>query len=88
MIKTFKIGESAIGGIIRVEIPKAQKKVWKVSALDWDSAQTVAWAYCYSEQELTDYLESLTTHYYADFITTKLSSIEEKKNHTHHSLTA
>ena len=88
MIKTFKIGESAIGGIIRVEIPKAKKKVWEVSALDWDSDKVVAWAYCYSEQELADYIESLTTPYYADFITTKLSLIERKKNHTHHSLTA
>lgn len=88
MIKTFKIGESAIGGIIRVEIPKAQKKVWKVSALDWDSAQVVTWAYCYTEYELRCYLEDLSTPYYADFITTKLRKIEEKKNHTHHSLTA
>lgn len=88
MIKTFKIGEYAIGGIIRVEIPKAKKKVWKVSALDWDSGNTVAWAYCYSQEELKDYLEELTTSYYADFITTKLRKIEEKKNHTHHSFTA
>ena len=87
MIKTFKIGEYAIGGIIRVEIPKAQKKVWKVSALDWDSGQTVTWAYCYSEFELRCYLEELSTPYYADSIITKLSSIEETKNHTHLSLT-
>lgn len=29
MIKTFKIGEYAIGGIIRVEIPKAKRKFGK-----------------------------------------------------------
>ena len=88
MIKTFKIGEYAIGGIIRVEIPKAKKKVWKVSALDWDSGNTVAWAYCYNEYELKEYLEELSTPYHADLITDKIRKIEEKKNHTHHSLTA
>lgn len=88
MIKTFKIGEYAIGGIIRVEIPKAKKKVWKVSALDWDSANVVAWAYCYSEEELRDYLEELSTFGHADNMIAKLRKIEEKKNHTHHSLTA
>lgn len=80
MVKTFKIGESAVGGIIRVEIPKAQKKVWKASALDWDSGKLVSWAYCYTEYELRCYLEDLSTCYWADTIINKINLIESKNN--------
>ena len=85
MIKTFKIGECAIGGIIKVEIPQAKKTVYKVSALDWDSGELVTWSYCYSKSDLISYLEELSTPYYADAIVNKVESILAKKN-THSSL--
>lgn len=77
--KQFKIGECAIGGIISVEITG---KVIQIKALDWDSKKVVSSGSTISEdsnsrRNIDDYLNDLTTCYYADKI---LKWIESKIN--------
>ena len=67
MQKTFRIGESAIGGIIKVN--KLNKGAFKVECLDYYTKEIVQWSYVYSIEHLLDYLEQVSTHYYADKIT-------------------
>jgi hypothetical protein len=68
--KTFKIGEYAIGGIIQVNITG---KVIIVQALDWNTKKEVSKGSAMSDEDnvrhkLTDYLNELTSHYYAEQI--------------------
>ena len=67
MQKTFRIGESAIGGIIKVN--KLNKGAFKVECLDYYTKEIVQWSYVYSIEHLLDYLEQVSTYYYADKIT-------------------
>ena len=67
MQKTFKIGESAIGGIIKIN--KLGKGAFKVECLDYYTKEVVRWSYIYSTEHLFDYIEQVSTHYYADKIT-------------------
>lgn len=67
MQKTFRIGESAIGGIIKVN--KLNRGAFKVECLDYYTKKIVQWSYVYSIEHLLDYLEQVSTHYYADKIT-------------------
>jgi len=67
MQKTFKIGESAIGGIIKVN--KLGKGAFKVECLDYYTKEIVRWSYIYSIEHLFDYIEQVSTNYYADKIT-------------------
>lgn len=66
MIKTFKIGESAIGGIIRVST--RPKNVYEVKCLDFFNKDVVKWRYCFGLDELRDYCEEISTGYWADRI--------------------
>lgn len=68
--KLFKIGEYAIGGIIKVNLTG---KIIQVYALDWNTRRVVSqgstgtddheWTY-----KLDKYLNHLTSHYYAEKI--------------------
>lgn len=70
MQKTFKIGESAIGGIIRVRTQGTSRVTYRVSALDSTTKEIVKWNYAYSLNHLTELLETdYTTHYHAQVIT-------------------
>ncbi|NBW35134.1 MAG: hypothetical protein EBR30_08975 [Cytophagia bacterium] len=66
MVKTWKIGEYAMGGIIRVSTKP--RGVFSVECMAWDTKEVIQWRYVHGFDELMDYLEDLTTHYYADKI--------------------
>jgi hypothetical protein len=66
--KTFKIGEYAIGGIIQVRITE---NVIKIDALDWTTKEKIMGREFNAEvlnadYEVIDYLNELTSSYYAD----------------------
>ena len=69
MTKQFKIGEYAIGGIIKVDV-KGNKVT--IDALDYVSKKPVPFVRCdfHKEEQLEmyNYLTDITTHYYADKI--------------------
>lgn len=69
MTKQFKIGESALGGIIKVNVDR-NKVV--IDALDWTTKKSVPFTKQQfdkvEQMEMYDYLTQLTTHYYADKI--------------------
>jgi len=69
MIKTFKIGESAVGGIIKVsQNQNRQQNVCSVEVIDWNSKKVLQWRYVYGFEEMYDFLSDITTHYWADKI--------------------
>ena len=68
--KSFKIGEYAVGGIIRVEI---KGKVILIKALDYNTKEVVKQGTTTTEQQgvesqITEFLEDLTSYYYAEKI--------------------
>jgi hypothetical protein len=68
--KSFKIGEQAVGGIIRVEI---KGKVILIKALDYNTKEVVKQGTITTEQQgvesqITAFLEDLTSYYYAQKI--------------------
>lgn len=76
--KSFKIGEYAVGGIIKVMITG---KVIQIQALDYNSKEvvqqgTVTTELRSAERQITDFLNDLTSSYYAgkimDWITNKV----------------
>jgi len=69
MQKTFKIGESALGGIIRVRKSTNNKITYKITCLDHTTKETIAWDYAYSTEDLRNKLENYTSHYYAEVMT-------------------
>ena len=75
--KQFKIGEYAVGGIIKVDIGNTIK----VSALDYYSKNVVSERTFANEQnsywEIRDYLNELTSSYYEDKI---IEYVESKSN--------
>lgn len=75
MIKTFKIGESAIGGIVQVST--RPRGVFEVKCLDWNTKETVAWRYAHGLDELHNFLEEISTVYWADKI---IKHFKEKTN--------
>lgn len=68
MTKTFRIGEYAIGGIIRVSVGD---KVL-IQALDWDTKKVVAKkefpTATVTRGEIDEYLNELTSSYHAEKI--------------------
>ena len=77
--KSFKIGEYAIGGIIRIDI---KGKVIQIKALDYNTKEIVKQGTTTTEEygvvsQIRDFLEELTSHYYAEKI---MDWIEEKTN--------
>jgi hypothetical protein len=66
--KSFKIGEYAIGGIIKVQI---NGKAIQVQALDYNSKKEVMSGSCMSDEydarwKMLNFLNELTSSYYAD----------------------
>lgn len=65
--KSFRIGECAVGGIIKVDITG---KVIQIKALDWNTKKAVSTGSAMSDepqcsQKIEEYLMDLTTCYYA-----------------------
>jgi hypothetical protein len=82
--KQFKIGEYAMGGIIRVDITKEEpdRSLVEVKALDWNTKQTLMadWAETDNsrwQSNIDNTLNEMTTSYYADKI---MSYINEQVN--------
>lgn len=76
--KQFKIGEYAVGGIIKVDISTDSQykmedfKIIKIQALDYNTKKPVNQEEIFGSNELnkvTEYLNELTSSYYADIIT-------------------
>ena len=66
--KTFKIGEYAMGGIIQV---KVTGKIIQVFVKEWNTNETLRTGTTSTEDEgverkLSDFLNDVTTSYYAD----------------------
>ena len=68
MTKTFKIGEYAVGGIVKVSVRNFDVKI---QALDWNTKEVVE-ERDFNKMNLNEvqfYLEDqITSHYYADKI--------------------
>jgi hypothetical protein len=62
-MKTFKIGESCMGGIIKAD---NKKEVMHIQVLDWDTKDVLLDVKCTDQMEAYEYLSEVTTHYYAD----------------------
>ena len=68
--KTFKIGECAVGGIIRVN---TNGETVEVRSMDWNTNDILSKYEINlkregARQDIVNVLEELTTHYYADNI--------------------
>lgn len=77
--KTFKIGEYAIGGIIKVDI---HGKVIQIKCLDYFTEEEITTGSVLSTQpnvanQISEFLNDITTCYYSDKI---LNWIESKVN--------
>lgn len=73
MIKTFKIGESAKGGIIQVST--RPRNVFEVKVMDYNTKEPLHWRFVYGLNELESYLEQdITTSFWAEKITTYFKS--------------
>jgi hypothetical protein len=79
--KTFKIGECAVGGIIVAEVVGFSGDIVQIKALDWNTKKVVSENLVMSTErnaqwKLDNYLNELTTSYYAskilDWIKTKV----------------
>lgn len=68
MNKTFKIGECALGGIIRVQTTKHHIKIETIDYYEKNVILTGYWGR-HDKYGLNNYLNELTTSYYADMIT-------------------
>lgn len=68
MIKTFKIGEEAIGGIVQVKTRPGN--VFEVKCLDYRTKLTVSWRFVYGFEELEHHCEDISTPYWAEQIVT------------------
>ena len=71
MIKTFKIGEYAVGGIIKVKYNakvKENQAPYNIDFLDYYSKKVVSGYEAHSTEEMFDVLIDNTSHYWADRI--------------------
>jgi hypothetical protein len=79
MTKQFKIGERAVGGIIKINTEKKNNlHNITISALDWYNKRELysATFQLKDERQIDNYLNELTTSYYADKI---INYIKNKK---------
>jgi len=53
VVKTWKIGEYAMGGIIRVSTKP--RGVFSVECIDWDTKEIIQWRYVHGYDELTEH---------------------------------
>ena len=80
--KSFKIGECAVGGIIQVEL---KGKMLSVKALDYNSKREVQSGSILTDEynaywKTMNYLNELTSSYYADKIMKFIESKTELNN--------
>lgn len=66
MIKTFKIGEEAVGGVIQVST--RQRNVFEIKAIDSRTKLVVVWRFAYGFEELETFVEGISTPYWANKI--------------------
>jgi hypothetical protein len=76
MTKTFKIGEYAVGGILEVHIKGA---IVQAIAKDWNTKREITWGIVdieepQAEYKLVDFLNEVTSSYYADKVMTYIKS--------------
>lgn len=71
MIKTFKIGEEAIGGI--VQISTRPRNVFEVKVMDYNTKEPMHWRFVFGQDELENYLNKLTTPYWVDKMITEIN---------------
>lgn len=62
-MKTFKIGEYCMGGIIKAD---NKKNHMHIQVLDWNTKEVLRDWKCTDQMEAYEYLIDVTTHYYAD----------------------
>lgn len=62
-MKTFKIGESCMGGIIKAY---NKNNHMRIQVLDWNTKEVLRDWKCTDQMEAYEYLSEVTTHYYAD----------------------
>lgn len=62
-MKTFKIGEYCMGGIIKAD---NKKGVMHIQVLDWDTKDVLRDWKCTDQMEAYEYLTEVTTHAWAD----------------------
>ena len=62
-MKTFKIGEYCMGGIIKAD---NKKGVMRIQVLDWYTKEVLRDWKCTDQMEAYEYLIDVTTHAYAD----------------------
>lgn len=79
--KSFKIGEYAVGGIIKVEITG---KIIQVKNLDWYTKDVVQSGSCMTYEpnartKLMHYLEDVTSYYYAEKVVKWIESVVDIK---------
>ena len=82
--KQFKIGEYAVGGIIKVDI---NGKLLQIKALDYNSKKEVSSGSVMVDEtdaywKVTNYLHELTSSYYADKIMQFIKSKTELNNYS------
>jgi len=75
MIKTFKIGEEAIGGIVQVST--RPRNVFEVKIMDYNTKEPLRWRFVFGHEELESYLNEFTTPYWVDKI---ITYFKEKQN--------
>ncbi len=85
--KFFKIGEYAVGGIIHVSI---KGKVIRIAAADWHTSKEIMSGTVLSTdgdavRKLTNFLNELTSSYYADKVLDWIKSKVELKAHSYFS---
>lgn len=62
-MKTFKIGECCMGGIIKAD---NKKNYMHIQVLDWYTKEVLRDWKCTDQMEAYENLIDVTTHYYAD----------------------
>lgn len=77
--KIFKIGEYAVGGIIKVSIKKSYTLI---EFLDWNTDEVVEHMDFLHRKtgQMMIFLEDYTSHYYADKVMSWIKSQNESKN--------
>ena len=68
-MKTFKIGEYCIGGIVKAEL---KNNVYRIQIVDWYTKGVIKDKQFNNRSAALHFLEDMSTHYWADKIISKL----------------